>query len=74
MRKNIIVLITVVLLVGLGACGSSGDDDYAESTMEMIEKTGLNIVAMEPEPLAMARSLSITAWICFHILQEMDYM
>ena len=32
---------------------SSVAKDYAESTMEMIEKTGLNIVAMEPEPLAM---------------------
>ena len=38
---------------------SSVAKDYAESVMEMIEKTGLNIVAMEPEPLAMARSLSI---------------
>ena len=38
---------------------SSIAKDYAEATMEMIEKTGLNIVAMEPEPLAMARSLSI---------------
>ena len=37
---------------------SSGAKDYAESTMEMIEKTGLNIIAMEPEPLAMARALS----------------
>ena len=38
---------------------SSVAKDYAESTMEMIEKTGLNIVAMEPEPLAMARALAI---------------
>ena len=38
---------------------SSVAKDYAESTMEMIEKTGLNIIGMEPEPLAMARSLSI---------------
>ena len=38
---------------------SSVAKDFAESTMEMIEKTGLNIVAMEPEPLAMARSLAI---------------
>ena len=38
---------------------SSVAKDYAESTMEMIEKTGLNIIAMEPEPIAMARSLSI---------------
>ena len=38
---------------------SSIAKDYAESIMEMIEKTGLNIIAMEPEPLAMARSLAI---------------
>ena len=38
---------------------SSVAKEYAESTMEMIEKTGLNIIAMEPEPLAMARSLSV---------------
>ena len=37
---------------------SSIAKDYAESTMEMIEKTGLNIVAMEPEPLALARALT----------------
>ena len=37
---------------------SSVAKDYAESTMEMIEKTGLNIVAMEPEPLALARALT----------------
>ncbi len=38
---------------------SSVAKEYAESTMETIEKTGLNIVAMEPEPLAAARSLAI---------------
>lgn len=38
---------------------SSVAKDYAESVMEMIEKTGLNIIAMEPEPLAMARALAI---------------
>ena len=27
--------------------------------MEMIERTGLNIIAMEPEPLAMARALNV---------------
>lgn len=37
---------------------SSIAKDYAESLMEMIEKTGLNIIAMEPEPLAMARALT----------------
>ena len=38
---------------------SSVAKDYAESTMETIERAGLDIVAMEPEPLAMARSLAI---------------
>lgn len=38
---------------------SSVAKEYAESTMETIEKAGLNIIAMEPEPLAMARSLDI---------------
>ena len=38
---------------------SSMSKEYAESTMEMIERTGLNIIAMEPEPLAMARALNV---------------
>lgn len=38
---------------------SSVAKDYAESFMETIERAGLNIIAMEPEPLAMARSLAI---------------
>ena len=38
---------------------SSVAKDYAESTMETIEKAGLNIIAMEPEPLAMARALDV---------------
>lgn len=38
---------------------SSVSKEYAETTMEIIEKTGLNIIAMEPEPLAMARALAI---------------
>jgi type IV pilus assembly protein PilM len=38
---------------------SSVAKEFAESTMETIEKTGLNIIAMEPEPLAMARSLAV---------------
>ena len=37
---------------------SSVAKDYAESTLDMIERTGLNVIAMEPEPLAMARSLT----------------
>lgn len=37
---------------------SSVAKEYAETTMELIEKAGLNIVAMEPEPLAMARALN----------------
>ena len=36
---------------------SSTAIDYAESTLERIEGMGLNVVAMEPEPLAMARAL-----------------
>ncbi len=31
---------------------------YAESTLDLIEGMGLNVVAMEPEPLAMARALT----------------
>ncbi|MBR2837127.1 type IV pilus assembly protein PilM [Candidatus Saccharibacteria bacterium] len=38
---------------------SSVAKEYAETTLDMIEKTGLNIIAMEPEPLAMARALAI---------------
>ena len=38
---------------------SSVARDYAEATLETIEQTGLNVIAMEPEPLAMARSLQI---------------
>ena len=38
---------------------SSVAKDYAESSMELIEKTGLNIIAMEPEPLAAARALNV---------------
>lgn len=37
---------------------SSVSKEYAESTMELVEKVGLNVVAMEPEPLAMARALN----------------
>ncbi len=36
---------------------SSTAKEYAEQTLEMIEGMGLNVVAMEPEPLAMARAL-----------------
>lgn len=37
---------------------SSCSMDYAESRMEMIERAGLNVVAQEPEPIAMTRSLA----------------
>ena len=37
---------------------SSVAKDYAEFTIDTIEKTGLNVIAMEPEPLAMARALA----------------
>ena len=38
---------------------SSVAREFAEPLLETIEKTGLNVIAMEPEPLAMARSLAI---------------
>ena len=38
---------------------SSVAKDYAETSMETIERAGFNIIAMEPEPLAMARALAI---------------
>ena len=37
---------------------SSTSEDYAEGRMEMIEKVGLNVIAQEPEPIAMTRSLA----------------
>ncbi len=37
---------------------SSTAKEYAETEMELLEKVGLNVVAMEPEPLAMARALN----------------
>lgn len=36
---------------------SSTAIDYAEQTLELIEGMGFNVIAMEPEPLAMARAL-----------------
>ena len=38
---------------------SSVAKDYVETIMETVERAGLNIVAMEPEPLAMARALAV---------------
>jgi len=38
---------------------SSIAKEYAEASLETIERTGLNVIAMEPEPLAMARSLAV---------------
>lgn len=38
---------------------SSVAKDYVETLMETIERAGLNIIAMEPEPLAMSRALAI---------------
>lgn len=37
---------------------SSTAQATAEHTLEMIESTGLNVIAQEPEPIAMARSLT----------------
>ena len=49
---------------------SSVAKDYAESTLELIEKTSLNVVAMEPEPLAMARSLNIPGSIDANVIVD----
>ncbi|MBR2726025.1 pilus assembly protein PilM [Candidatus Saccharibacteria bacterium] len=38
---------------------SSVAKKFAEDALETIEKTGLDVIAMEPEPLAMARSLNV---------------
>ena len=37
---------------------SSTAKEYAESVMELVEKMDFNVVAMEPEPLALARALT----------------
>lgn len=37
---------------------SSTAIDYAESRMELVESLGLNVVAQEPEPMAMTRALA----------------
>lgn len=37
---------------------SSTANDYAETRMEMVEELGLNVIAQEPEPIAMARALT----------------
>ena len=37
---------------------SSIDNAYAESVMESVEQLGLNVIAQEPEPIAMVRALA----------------
>ncbi len=37
---------------------SSTSKEYAETELEILEKVGLNVIAMEPEALAMARALN----------------
>ena len=37
---------------------SSTDNAYAESVMESVERLGLNVIAQEPEPIAMVRALA----------------
>ena len=37
---------------------SSTDNAYAESVMESVEQLGLNVIAQEPEPIAMVRALA----------------
>ena len=39
---------------------SSTASEYAESMLDLIEGMGLNVIAMEPEPLAMSRALMET--------------
>lgn len=50
---------------------SSVAKDYAEATLDTIERTGLNVVAMEPEPLAMARSLTIPGAIDANLIVDL---
>ena len=49
---------------------SSVAKEYAETTLETIERTGLNVIAMEPEPLAMARSLAIPGAIDANLIVD----
>ncbi len=49
---------------------SSVAKDYAETLLEMVERTGLNVIAMEPEPLAMARSLTTPGAIDANLLVD----
>ncbi|MBR3324373.1 type IV pilus assembly protein PilM [Candidatus Saccharibacteria bacterium] len=49
---------------------SSVAKEYAEDVLETIEKTGLNVIAMEPEPLAMARSLAIPGAIDANLIVD----
>lgn len=50
---------------------SSVAKDYAESLLEMVERTGLNVIAMEPEPLAMARSLTTPGAIDANLIVDL---
>lgn len=43
---------------------------YAEEVLETIEKAGFNVIAMEPEPLAMARSLAIPGAIDANLIVD----
>ena len=49
---------------------SSVAREYAETFLDTIEKTGLNVIAMEPEPLAMARSLAIPGAIDANLIVD----
>lgn len=48
--------------------------DYAESKMELIEKVGLNVIAQEPEPIAMARSLAPVGSMDARIIVDLGEM
>ncbi len=50
---------------------SSVAKDYAETLMETVERSGLNVIAMEPEPLAMARSLTTPGAIDANLIVDL---
>ena len=50
---------------------SSTDKKYAEGVMELYEKIGFNVIAMEPEPLALARSLMPIGSMDAHLIMDL---
>ena len=50
---------------------SSSAKDYAESNMELIEAIDLNVIAQEPEPIAMARALNPYGNMDAHVIVDL---